>query len=67
MKNLKVFIEVKKFVRIFYTRKCTLRLVSCLFTEERENEFYIAFENVCIFFFLVLGRAGLGPPNRYRQ
>ena len=69
MKNLKVFVGVKKFGRFFYTRKCALPLFSCLFTQEREIEFYVAFEDICVFYSCdhVMGRAGLGLPNRYVQ
>ena len=37
-------------------------LFSCLFTQEWEIDFYVAFE-ISVYFILMMGRAGLGPPN----
>ena len=38
-------------------------LISCLCTEEQEIEFYVAFWRCLYIFYLVMVRAGLGPPN----
>ena len=60
-KNLKVFVEVKIFfLRIFHTGKCALPLVSCLFTEEREIEFYVAFWRYLYIFILWWVELGWG-------
>ena len=63
MKNLKVFAEVKKISTIcFYVRKHSLAV--CL-QENEKSSFTLLLEEISIFFWFVMGRAGQGPPNRY--
>ena len=61
MKNIKVFVEVKKICTIFYVRKHLLPLFSCLFTGGREIEFLRCFlMKLAYFFYLVMVDLGWG-------
>ena len=63
MKNLKVFVEVKKDLYDFFILEnaCCRPLAACLHKNEKST-FTLLFEIIGCFI-LLMGRAGLGPPN----
>ena len=67
MTNLKVFAEVKKNLYNFFIQEnaCCRYLAVCL--HKNEKSIFTLLLKIFVYFILMMGGAGLGPPNRYRR
>ena len=63
MKNLKVFVEVKRICANFLYKKTPFAAHKLSVYKRTRNRVLRCFLKILVYFCLVMGRAGLGPPN----